>query len=95
MDEALKGAIQAVCDRRYRESEGPATLRVSLIRALVADRLDRAVTRNVVEVAADELVEEGRLAFLRDHGRDGRRYGSAAMPRATIDLLREAGLEDE
>jgi hypothetical protein len=90
MDESLKDAIEAVVDRRYEENPGPATLNVVLIRRLVADRMDRALSRNEVEVACDELVAEGRLVFLRDHGKDGRRYCSTAIPQATVDLLRES-----
>lgn len=90
MDEDLKRAIEAVVDRRYEQSEGPATLHVGLICDLLDDRIERAVSRNEVEVACDELVTEGRLVFLRDHGRDGRRYCSTALPDATIDLLRES-----
>lgn len=89
MDAALKDAIVAAVDRRYEDSDGPATLRVGLIQHLVEDRFDRPVSRNEVEVACDELVDEGRLVFLRDHGKDGRRYCSSAIPQATIDLLRE------
>jgi len=89
VDGDLKNAIETVVDCRYEQSAGPATLHVGLIRDLLEDRVDRAVSRNEVEVACDELVTEGRLVFLRDHGRDGRRYCSAAVPDATIDLLRE------
>lgn len=89
MEDALKDAIEAVVDRRYDESEGPATLDVSLIRNLVAAELDREVFENEVEVACDELVSDDRLVFLRDHGQDGRIYCSTGVPDATVDLLRE------
>lgn len=89
MDEALKDAIEAAVDRRYRANDGPTTLRVALIKHLVEGRVDRPVSRNEVEVACDELVAEGRLVFLRDHGHDGRRYCSTDIPAATIELLRE------
>ena len=89
MDAALKDAIQTVVDDRYDEMEGPGTIRVQLIRQRVEARVDRPVTRNEVEVACDELVAEGRLVFLRDHGRDGRRYCSTRVPEATVELLRE------
>ena len=89
METALKDAIQTVVDDRYDEMEGPGTVRVELIRQRVEGRMDRPVTRNEVEVACDELVAEGRLVFLRDHGRDGRRYCSTKVPEATIELLRE------
>lgn len=89
MDEALKAAIRTVVDDRYDEMEGPGTIRVELIRQRVEARMDRPVTRNEVEVACDELVEAGELVFLRDHGRDGRRYCSTKVPEATVELLRE------
>ena len=92
MDEALKDAIQAVVDRRYAANPGPATLDVALLRRLVEDRLGRPVSRNEAAVACDELVEEGRLVFLRDHGRDGRRYCSTEVPEATVELLREGSV---
>ena len=89
MDDALLDAIEAVVDRRYAQSEGPATLSVELIRSLVVEELDREVFENEVEVACDELVSQGRLVFLRDHGKDGRLYCSTDIPEATVDLLRE------
>lgn len=89
VDEDVKDAIEAAVDGRYEGTDGPATLKVEVIRGLIEERIDRPVSRNEVEVACDELVSEGRLVFLRDHGRDGRRYCSTAIPEATIDLLRE------
>ena len=89
MEADLKDTIEAAVDRRYEESDGPATLGVDLVRSLVEDRLGRPVYPNEVEVACDELVAEDRLVFLRDHGQDGRRYCSTHVPDATIDLLRE------
>lgn len=89
MDERLKDAIQTAVDRRYEENDGPATITVVQIQNLVADRVSRDVSWNELEVTCDELVEEDRLVFLRDHGEDGRRYCSTKVPQATIDLLRE------
>ena len=89
MDAALKEAIQVAVDRRYEDTEGPATLNVTLIQHLVEDGFERPVSRNEVEVACDELVAEDRLVFLRDHGQDGRVYCSTEIPQATVDLLRE------
>jgi hypothetical protein len=89
MEEALKDAIETVVDDRYEETDGSGTIRVELIRQRVEGRMDRPVTRNEVEVACDELVAEDRLVFLRDHGRDGRRYCSRKVPEATVELLRE------
>lgn len=83
-------AIQAVVDDRYAASSGPATADVALIRRRVERRLGRPVYRSEVEAACDALVESGRLVFLRDHGRDGRRYCSTAVPDATVALLRES-----
>lgn len=89
MDEAIKDAIQTVVDRHYETYEGPATLTVRQIVNYVGEEVDRAVSRNEVEVACDELVGEDRLVFLRDHGEDGRIYCSTAVPGATVELLRE------
>lgn len=89
MDEALADAIEAAVDRHYESHEGPATVSVALLSKLVDDRFERRVSRNEVEVTCDALVAEGRLVFLRDHGRDGRLYCSTAVPDATVDLLRE------
>ena len=90
MDETLKGAIEAAVNRHYERYEGPATVSVTLVRNMVDGRLDRQVSRNEVEVACDALVEEGRLVFLRDHGRDGRLYCSPKVPEATVEVLRES-----
>lgn len=90
MDPAVKDAIQAAVDRRYEAAEGATTLSVTLIKHLIEDGFDRPVSRNEVEVACDELVEEDRLVFLRDHGHDGRIYCSTAIPAATVELLRES-----
>ena len=89
MDEDLKDLIETTVDRRYDEYEGPATVTVAQLHRRVVERFDRPLSPNEVEVACDELVEEGRLVFLRDHGEDGRRYCSRNVPQATVDLLRE------
>ena len=89
MDEALADAIEAAVDGHYERYEGPATVSVTLVRNMVASRVDRPVSRNEVEVACDALVEEDRLVFLRDHGRDGRLYCSPKVPEATVEVLRE------
>lgn len=89
MDEALADTIETVVEERYAASAGPGTVDVAVIRRLVEERLERPVYRNEVEAACDALVERGRLVFLRDHGADGRRYCSTAVPDATVELLRE------
>ena len=89
MDEALADAIEAVVDRHYERNEGPATVSLAMVAKLLEDRLDREVSRNELEVTCDELVEQDRLVFLRDHGRDGRIYCSKNVPQATVDVLRE------
>ena len=90
VDEALADAIEAIVDRRYAESSGPGTADVALLRRLAERRLDRPVYRSEVEATCDALVDADRLVFLRDHGRDGRRYCSTAVPDATVELLRES-----
>lgn len=89
MDEELTDAIQTIVDRHYGQYEGPATLTVRQIRHYLDEEVDRAVSRNEVEVACDALVADGRLVFLRDHGADGRIYCSTKVPAATVELLRE------
>lgn len=89
MDEGLKDAIQRVVDRHYAENEGPASLSVRRICHHLAEREGVEEPWNAVAVACDDLVEEGRLVFLRDHGEDGRRYCSIDVPEATVEALRE------
>lgn len=89
MDEELENAIESIVDGHYETYEGPATLTVRQIKRYLDERVDRVVSRNEVEVACDELVDQDRLVFLRDHGEDGRRYCSTKVPAATVELLRE------
>lgn len=89
MDEALADVIEAIIDERYEESSGAGTADVELLRRLAERRLDRPVYRGEVEATCDAMVEADRLIFLRDHGRDGRRYCSMNVPTATVELLRE------
>ena len=89
MDESLADAIEAAVDRHYERNEGPATVSLPVVAKLIDDEVEREVSRNELEVTCDELVERGRLVFLRDHGRDGRIYCSTDVPQATIDVLRE------
>lgn len=89
MDDVLADAIEAAVDRHYERYEGPATVSLALVRKLIDDRIDREVSRNELEVTCDALVEQDRLVFLRDHGRDGRLYCSTKVPDATVELLRE------
>ncbi len=90
MDEALADAIEAIVDERYAASSGPGTADVELIRRAAERRLGEPVYPSEVQAACDALVDDGRLVFLRDHGRDGRRYCSTDVPAATVELLRES-----
>ena len=88
-ESGLVVSYRALCGDGYEESEGLATLNVTLLKHLVEDGFDRPKCRNEVEVACDVLVAQGRLVFRRGHGQDGRVYCSTEIPDATVELLRE------
>lgn len=88
MSQEIKDRIESLVGSIHDE-KGQATMRVGLIRDLYNQRFGDSLSRNEVELACDELVEEDRLQFVMDSGKSGRRYASMKVDERKVQRLRD------
>lgn len=84
VNEELKNEIEAIVTEYHEANKGLRSIRVGALQRVLTDRFDRVLSWNEVKIACDELVDEGRVIFLFDSAKSGRRYASPAADEQTI-----------